>query len=672
MLSRRSTLGGLGAFGLGLWPRPGPAQTDTGQKWYGWDPQVAAPTQADFYVAPHGSDSSAGSASAPFRTIQKGVNMLAQLPGGSLAIRGGLYREAVTLDRLQGHGDTPFHIHRYGREPVRITAAEPLVHWEPCPQDEARSIGAEPSGLYVARLSREALTHDAPLALNLHEKGQWLPIAVDRADPGDPETSRDENTFHRGRFHVDTEDRILAIEEARLRGLPATAMDQVQALIYHAPNIISADTLGGFDPESGTLTLSEQSRRVERRGAEVFPLYALQNAGWALHKGSWCVRTQGDIVSVYLRPINPASLHSDIEISTRGTCVDLGRARHVHLFGLELSRAAGEARLDGIALRRSSIGLEGGEGITLTHCRIGETLFAGARGEGAIHLVDVQDPAIHHCSIGPARNSFGLALHESEGASLRHLHITGVSNSPARFFGMRRGVLAFSLFENSAWDAHANAFNFYQGSDAILVWGVRLRDVGGYVTYQKASRIVFCFCEFPCDPSSWNRALVSQNYPAGAGHGGPDGSGAPRTGDTFRYWNLTLSPNPRHLEPADALFLGPSGSTHAHDIRNSILHGGGLGVAYARDAPRALESRSHNLYTGFSYWQSLRYGWQLHEGEARIPIGGQVANRRGADLRTRISNELMPLFPDFNGWEVDIDGQIIDWSNPPIGCRVGG
>jgi len=29
-----------------------------------------------------------------------------------------------------------------------------------------------------------------------------------------------------------------------------------------------------------------------------------------------------------------------------------------------------------------------------------------------------------------------------------------------------------------------------------------------------------------------------------------------------------------------------------------------------------------------------------------------------------------PLFPGFTDWDIDIDGARIDWSRPPIGCKV--
>ena len=266
------------------------------------------------------------------------------------------------------------------------------------------------------------------------------------------------------------------------------------------------------------------------------------------------------------------------------------------------------------------------------------------------------------------RNSFGLFLDDCRDADLRALHVRDVSQSPARFFTLRGGVLAFSLFEDSGWDAHANQFNFYEGSDDILVYGVRTRRVGGYVTYQEASRIAFAFCDIEADPESSGRALVSQNRRPGARQGGADGSGEPVQGGTFLYWNNCLQPaRPGAVRP-NSLMLGPGGSSQRHAIFNNLLHGGGVGDVYLKGADPALERRSHNRYSGTAYWQEPRRGWRLGEGES---LGGPagLSRQKGRDMRDVIA-ALAPRFPRFDGWDRDVDGRPVDWRDPPVGCHA--
>ena len=671
--SRRTVLGGLAAVGLAPWGA-GAARADSGLDIrYGWDPDASAPTEATFYVAPDGDDAADGSLTRPVRTVQRGVDLLAGQPEGSLSIRQGIYREAVSLDGLRATSDVGYRIHRHGQERVQITAADVLGGWQPCSADEATALGFAPAGVFVARFDRKRLQHGAAHALNLHEAGLWRSIATDRADMTDPERSGDPATYHTGEFLLDPQDHITAIRDTRLIGRSAAQMREVRVLFYRRPNLVSSTEIADFDPATGTMTLAEHSSKVERSADTPMMLYALQNAGFALQPGQWIVQhNAADEIAVYLHPVDPANLADKIEISLRPACIDFGAAQGVELFGLEVLRAAGQARLDGICIRRSGDTAKpdsGGGKLKILHCRVGENISGGDRGYAALYLRGARDSTLHHNSIGPARNSFGLFLSDCTNADLRFLHIAGVSKSPARFFGLRQTVLAFSLFEDSAYDAHANKFNFYEGSDTVLIYGVRSRRVGGYATYQEASRIHFAFCELDCAPQSQGRALVSQNRKAGSQQGGADGSGDPVAGQTFYYWNNSLLADPGAADLANALVLGPAGSSQSHAFHNNILHGGGFPDIYRGKADASFEHRSHNCYTGLSFWQKPRYGWSFGLGEKTIRIG-ERPEHEGLDMRPVITRVIAPLFPGFTDWSLDIDGKPVDWAAAPIGCQA--
>jgi len=673
MLTRRPFLAGL----AGLWAGSvltRPAQADTAAEGldihYGWDPDIAGPRTADVHVALHGHDGASGSLDDPLRTIGRGVAVLAARGSGSLAIHAGTYREEISLDALRGTAARPYRIHRFGQDRVTITAAEPLTGWAPCPAPETQALGL-PAGVLVARLLASQIRHGAPHALNLHEAGQWRSIAVDRADPSDRETAGDPATYHPATFHTDAQDRILAVQDPRLIGLPVAAVQGTELLVYHHPNMVSAVPMGDFDPATGRITLAEPGPALQRTNKQPVMRYALRGAPWALTKGTWIAsETAPGTVSVYFWPTDPATLASGIEVSLRAGCIDFGQARHVELFGLEALRAAGaDTRSSSCIHARAFDTADGaGQGLRLVHCRVGETLSL-VRGYGALYLRGAANLTIRNLSIASARGNFGLFLAACTRVDARFIHITNTSNSPARFFTLRQSVLAFSLFEDSARDAHANKFNFYEGSDAVLVYGLRCRNVGGYATYQEASRIHFAFCDMPCDPGAQNRALVSQNRTPGAGQGGPDGSGDPVAGATFYYWNNTLLADPAHVQKPNALQLGPAGSSQSHALFNTVLHGGGLAQIYTKEADPAREERSHNRYTGLAYWQSAKYGWQLAPSEAVIRPG-QPASGPGRDMRPVITAHIAPLFPGFTHWAADIDGRPVDWEAAPIGCQA--
>lgn len=639
---------------------------------YGWDPVIAGPTEADFHVALNGKDTANGTTAHPLRTIQRGVDLLAKRGSGSLAIHAGIYREDINLDALRGTAESPYRIYRYGRDRVTITAAEIIPDWKPCPAKEAQAIGLPEEVSIVARIPKQKIKHGSNDALNLYENGKRCPIAIDRADTSDSKASGDETTYYSAIFSVDHNKHIIAIRDQRLKNVPAGWIAGVKVLLYHQPNRVSEIDISEFDSQRGEIKLGRNSNKIQRSGKSDVMLYALRGAPWALKEGSWIAReTDDETVSVYYVPRDPSALERSIEMSLRPTCIDFGGARHVELFGIEAIRAAGADRKSGICIRRNGMDddPEAGRGLRLTHCRVGETLSVGPRGYGALFLRDAPDLTLRNVSVENVQGGFGLFLASCADADARFLHITNVSNAPARFYTLRRAVLAFSLFEHSARDAHANKFNFYEGCDTVLVYGVRCRDVGGYATYQEASRINFAFCDLPCDPKAHGRALVSQNRAPGKKQGGADGSGDPVAGTTFYYWNNTLEAAPAQSNKANALQLGPNTSSQRHAFFNMILNGGGLSDIYTGNANPKREQRSHNRYTGLSFWQSAKYGWRLGTAEEVMRPNGQVSGN-GRDMRDLIQAEIAPLFPEFTDWNVDIDGQLINWARAPIGAQV--
>lgn len=641
---------------------------------YGWNPGLSAPTEASCYVSPDGNDGAAGTLDSPLRTIQAGVDRLVAQGAGSLAIRGGIYREAVNLRNLTGARDQPILIHRYGSEPVTISAAEVLTGWQPCTAQDEAALGVALKGVYVVRLPSDQLAHGAPLSLNVHEAGEWLSVATARADMDRLDSPSDDRRFFSApSLALSPDGMVQGFVDPRLRGLTPAQMQGVRLLFHHAPNIVTNDPIAGYDAATGSVRLVDQSQKVQRENNRPVLRYALQNISTGLTQGRWLVRTEGEgkTVALYLYPRDPANLQGGVEVSLRGYCLDLGSASFVTLAGIDFIRAAGETLRTGIAI--SHVGAAPAEkrahDITFLHCRVAETMSSAARGEGAMFIRGVTNLTLRNVTIESVRGSFGVALHDCVGADLRNLYLAGISQSAGRFFGARQMIFAFSLIENCGWEAHANKFNFYLGSDQILVYGIRTRNTGGYVTYQKASRIHFAFCEFDASAGNPdNRALASQNRPAGNPGGGPDKSGDPFPGGTFWYWNLLLAPQPHPGDPPKALTLGPGGTSQRHAYHNCVLYGGGFADIYQEGANPALEERSHNLYTGLAFWQSPRFNWRLGDSEAQISPG-QAPRAAGRDMRDVIA-AVAPMFPAFTDWDRDIDFRPVNWAAPPVGCSV--
>lgn len=674
-LTRRSLLASIAATALvPALGRPVRAETPPAVS-YGWNQDVEGPSEATFHVSPQGDDANDGTPERPFRTIQHGVDRLSGGSSGSLALHAGVYREAVSLDALRGtageDGAAAYRIHRFGTDPVTISAAEILTGWQPCDPAEAARYGLAAEGLFVARVAADEIRHGEPLALNLHERGLWCPLASLRNETARADATFSTDAMRPAIFATEGgQERIVSLTDPALVGLDPLLLRDSRVLVYHRPNVVSSVAVAAFDPATGTIRFAGDTKmRLQKLGRDPVMLYSILNLPLMIGTGEWFVRREDDRLAVFFRPRNPASLADGVELSARDHCIDFGQATSVELFGLNAIRSAGSRQAASACIRRTSGAGDGSTDIRITQCRAGETITSLGRGAGAIYLRGARGVRLAGCSIDGCRGGFGMFLNDCHDVVLTGFHIRGVSHSAARFFGLRDAVLSFSLFEDCGWDAHANKFNFYQGSDRILVYGIRTRDTGGYVTYQKASRIHFAFCEFDCAPESYNRALVSQNIPPRRGAGQDDGTGDPVPGSTFWYWNLSLVPRPDMPLPADSLSLGPKNSTHRHVIHNCLLNGGGLSSAYVGDTPRDREVRSHNLYTGLSYWQTARYGWALGPGEAMFPPF-RKPSADGKDMRQAIEAEIAPLFPAFDGWNLDIDGKTVDWAAPPIGASA--
>lgn len=668
----RPGLGDFEATGIGAADRaPG------GGILYGWDSDCRGPETADFHVAPAGDDGGPGTVARPFRTIARGVAALAERPEGSLALAEGLYREAVSLDALRGRprpdGQPAYRIHRRGADRVTLTAAEPLTGWQPCPPEEAAALGQAGQPLFVTELALARIAHGAPAALNLHEAGVWSPLASLSGEGASPRGLFDKTSYRPARFEVAGKEQfITGLRDAALEGHDPALLQDSEIFVYHHGNHISPITATGYDPARGALQFAGQAKLRAHKSNQ--SLYRVQNFAPAAQTGQWFYRRRGGVLRIYLLPRHPERIETAVEVSLRDHCIEFGAASSLELYGLEAVRAAGARGAAGCCIRRSARpAAEGrsGHDLRLLQCRAAESQTALGRGYGAIFLQGAVDLQIRRCTVETCRGGFGLFLNRCREADLRYLYLHDISNSPARFFGLEGGIFAFSLLRSCGWDVHANKFNFYLGSDRVLVYGIRSQNTRGYATYQSASRIHFGFCELDGAAAANNRVLVSQNYAPGRGKGGPDGSGDPVPESLFCFWNLTLLPDAKDSREANALSLGPAETRHRFEVHNSVLHGGGFAAAYQKGAARDRERRSHNRYTGQAFWQSPRYGWSLGEGEARQPPFTPPLGR-GRDLRALIARELAPLFPGFTAWDCDIDGRRIDWADAPIGASLRG
>jgi len=83
---------------------------------------------AEYFVVPTGNDTHAGSKSAPFATLQHGVDALQ--PGDTLWVGGGVYRETVVFPR-SGTAAKPIAVRAMAGQTVVLNGCEPIRGWKP-------------------------------------------------------------------------------------------------------------------------------------------------------------------------------------------------------------------------------------------------------------------------------------------------------------------------------------------------------------------------------------------------------------------------------------------------------------------------------------------------------------------------------------------------------------
>jgi hypothetical protein len=121
-------------------PTESKAQTHT-------DKVNEAPPPADFYVALGGSDAQAGTIDAPFATIQHALEQAK--PGNVVALREGVYRQAVKLTAKSGTEGQAITLTAHGAEKAVISGLDVLkLEWQETPQ----------VGVYVASFDAKSVS----------------------------------------------------------------------------------------------------------------------------------------------------------------------------------------------------------------------------------------------------------------------------------------------------------------------------------------------------------------------------------------------------------------------------------------------------------------------------------------------------------------------------------
>lgn len=257
----------------------------------------------------------------------------------------------------------------------------------------------------------------------------------------------------------------------------------------------------------------------------------------------------------------------------------------------------------------------------------------------------------------PADNTNGLPLDTTKLNMVNMFNRTECKNM----------IIAFNHFELASRSTHANKCNIYLYVNNFLVYGNRWVNVNGYFTWQQSSNMIYAMNEnWSSGIEGDNRALVDQQ-----------GYMEPELGCTNYIYNNTTHPDPNELTNGHAWVVGSSHYVSSkYHLINNIFPGGGR---QSKSNLNQYTSQKNNLITVGGMW----YGQHLDESDiletglgmyksvetGEFIEGSTPYTMEGMNMQELIDTVFKVRFPEFEDFDKDVDGNLIDWNKPFVGSK---
>jgi len=347
-------------------------------------------TAAEIFVDQKAASGGDGSAGAPYQTIGEALKSLPPEEGATVTIKGGLYRETLTLNQ-GGTTESPLIIRASPGETVQITGFQPLTGWK----DEG-------GGLYSVETPDRvnALFVDArrqPLSRFPKSAQPWIRVTADRPDSAE-----------------------LDLESAP--ALSEAALAESYALIYcSAINGEVTFPVTRLDAAARTLTVQSAGPRFlpKTDDAVIF----LNSAEWVTEPGEWSCQPAGDRWKVTFRPASPDDL-ARTQIRNQPHVVRIN---------------GGNTVLDGVEItggQTYGIYAAGATNVKITRCVIYANGAAGKNGVNGLGLrIDNCSNFTLDSSIIFANYLHGLGITQGENVVVSGCEITANDGDGLNFSG---------------------------------------------------------------------------------------------------------------------------------------------------------------------------------------------------------------------------------------------
>ncbi|MEO1110110.1 MAG: hypothetical protein AAFX90_19525 [Pseudomonadota bacterium] len=621
-------------------------------------------------------------------------------PGDTIKIRnvsGIPYYETVTPP--SGTPGNRIIFEGFGTEDPVISGAQVLSGGVQCTIADEPTVGANYLSIYkVTGLAKTSFPTDNPRAAHVHENGMRMRPCMGRVpNPQYPHTERAAKDHLTADTTVTTggdPDLITGWQLPSFTDRFTQAQIENCDVIFHrAPNGDTRAPVLSFDPGTKTINLdatglSDNDRTYESNADK--DRFGLPNLLPAMRKGEWGFVDNGATVDLYFWPADPANVASNMEYNAREIALNLVGKSYLEFRSITFRQtAASGVQYDGnycISAGNSVGGSPYQTDILIENCLIDDT-YRDGRSYAPIWARHVNNFHVIQCTIRDAINQYGFFLHGSRwnvydgaptGGWLDRCIIERCDATGPRFYGQEDCMITRNRFIDCGQAAHANKGNMYSGGHNGLWWANVWWGCPGYWTYQRTSAQFFGFNFCPANTSDTDgRAIEDQNYDATSD---PDqlspATGQNIPGETYVF-NSLLAPFRNADSYTNTLLLGRQDEDEIYlGVLNCITNGSNILATR-----RITDGLKTNTYTN---------GTPIDASDVATAYGlvyedvilGDLAIKSDSPTRAATSTSIATLpsragpitlaakFPNYPAFDRDINNDVLDLANPPVGPAV--
>ncbi|MFN3252622.1 hypothetical protein [Roseibium album] len=587
----------------------------------------------------------------------------------------------------------------YAAEDPIVSGAQVLSGGVVCTLADEATVGPNYASIYkVTGLPVASFPVSNPRAAHVHENGTRLLPCMGRApNPQYPHTERATKDHLNADSTLTTggdPDLITGWQKPSFTdSFTQAQIENCDVLFHRAPNGDTRAPVLSFDTGTDTINLdatglSDNDRTVETN--ENKDRFALINLLPAMRKGEWGFVDNGATIDLYFWPADTANVALNMEYSARPIALNLVGKSYLEFRSITFRQtAASGVQYDGnycIAADNSVGGSPYQTDILIENCLVDDT-YRDGRSYAPIWARHVNNLHVIQCTIRDAINQYGVFFqgshwNEYDGAPTGGWFDRGIIErcdaTGPRFYGQEDCMITRSYFIDCGQAAHANKGNMYSGGHNCLWWGNYWWGCPGYWTYQRTSAQFFGFNFCPANTLDTDgRAIEDQNYDGTADLANlSPATGQNIPGETYVF-NSLLAPFRNADSYTNTLLLGRTDEDEVYlGVLNCITNGSSILASR-----RITDGLKTNTYTN---------GTPIDASDVATAYGlvyedvilGDLAIKSDSPTRTATSTSIATLpsragpitlaakFPNYPAFDRDINNEVLDLGNPPVGPAV--